>query len=384
MKLIETAKEIMIQFATDTGLLTIEKPPRRYLWTDAFAVCNFLELYRQTGDETWKESALKLVDQVHSILGRHREDDPRTGWISGLSEEEGKKHPTRGGLRIGKSMNERKPSELYDESLEWERDGQYYHYLTRWIHALNRTSRITNERVYNRWAAELAKSAHSGFVRKMPNGSKQLYWKMSIDLSYPLVPFMGQHDPLDGWVTYSQTKATAEDVALDEIPSLDSEIAEMAEIFSKKNLMTTDPLGIGGLLCDAFKIAQLIIRKGFSNNLLLGDLLEASLSGLKAYSADFSLDSPPEYRLAFRELGVAIGLHAFERLEMFIENNPEKIFEGLQSQLNGLKNYTGLCEKIESFWLKTYNRKAKSWTDLRDINRVMLATSLIPDGYINL
>ena len=48
--------------------------PRRYLWTDAFAVCNFLELYRHTSDE--KHLSLRLVDQVHSILGRHREDEP--------------------------------------------------------------------------------------------------------------------------------------------------------------------------------------------------------------------------------------------------------------------------------------------------------------------
>ncbi len=26
---------------------------RRYLWTDAFAVCNYLELFQRTRDETW-------------------------------------------------------------------------------------------------------------------------------------------------------------------------------------------------------------------------------------------------------------------------------------------------------------------------------------------
>jgi hypothetical protein len=91
-------REIMIEFATLTGLLsTGEVPPRRYLWTDAFAVCNFLELYRQTGDEIYRQLALRLVDQVHTVLGRHREDDSRTGWISGLDEHEGNRHPTRAG-----------------------------------------------------------------------------------------------------------------------------------------------------------------------------------------------------------------------------------------------------------------------------------------------
>ena len=106
-------------------------------------MCNFLELHRQTGDEEYKDLALRLVDQVHHVLGRHREDDTRTGWISGLSEEEGRRHPTAGGLRIGKGMNERNPREPYDERLEWDRDGQYYHYLTKWMHALNRVSRVT-------------------------------------------------------------------------------------------------------------------------------------------------------------------------------------------------------------------------------------------------
>ena len=32
---------------------------------------------------------------------------------------------------------------------------------------------------------------------------------MSIDLSYPLVPSMGQHDPLDGYITYLQLQSTA-------------------------------------------------------------------------------------------------------------------------------------------------------------------------------
>ena len=94
-------REIMTEFANLTGLSTAEKVPGRYLWTDAFAVCNFLELYRQTDEEKYKHLALRLVEQVHNILGRHREDDPRTGWISGLDEQEGKMHPTKGGLRIG-------------------------------------------------------------------------------------------------------------------------------------------------------------------------------------------------------------------------------------------------------------------------------------------
>ena len=174
------AIEIMTEFADLTGLTQEGKVPRRYLWTDAFAVCNFLDLYRQTGDDQYKDLALLLVDNTHNILGRHREDDSRTGWISGLDEREGEMHPTKGGLRIGKKMNERGLSDHFDESLEWDRDGQYYHYLTKWMHALNRVSRVTGDRTYNSWAIELVKTVHSRFVYVPSFGNQKLmYWKMS-------------------------------------------------------------------------------------------------------------------------------------------------------------------------------------------------------------
>ena len=167
--------EIMEDFARLTGLAPVGTQ-RRYLWTDAFAVCNFLELFRLTNNETFRELALQLVDQVHHSLGRHRADDPRTGWISGLDEQEGELHPTRGGLRIGKQLNERKPGEPPDESLEWDQDGQYYHYLTKWMHALNRVGRVTGNPTYTRWALELAQTAHTRFTY-VPSlgGRKKMY-----------------------------------------------------------------------------------------------------------------------------------------------------------------------------------------------------------------
>jgi len=140
-------REIMAEFDAVTGISS-GRNPRRYLWTDAFAVCNFLELYRQTDNPEYKHLALRLIDQVHKILGRHREDDQRKGWISGLHEQEGSSHPTRGGLRIGKKLNERRSGDPVDERVEWDRDGQYYHYLTKWMHALNRAGRVTGDSIW--------------------------------------------------------------------------------------------------------------------------------------------------------------------------------------------------------------------------------------------
>ena len=383
---ISIVKRMMTEFSDSTGLSTGEKSPRRYLWTDAFAVCNFLELYQRTGDDRWQNLALRLVDQVHYTLGRHREDDPRTGWISGHTEEEGRKHPTSGGLRIGKQMNERKPDDPYDDDLEWDRDGQYYHYLTKWMHALNRVSRSTGNSIFNVWAIELAKAAHSGFVHGLRSGSKRMYWKMSIDLSYPLVSSMGHHDPLDGLITYNQIQATAVELFNVSGPDLDAEIADMEVLCSGKNWATDDPLGIGGLLCNAYIILQLIVQGQFTETSLLQNLLESSLASLDTYMADRFLSYPVEYRLPFRELGMAIGLHAVERMEGLIEEKPDVLDKNhpIYSQIKRLGRFIRLGEVIENFWLDPQNRIAKTWTEHQDINSVMLATSRAPDGYLKL
>jgi hypothetical protein len=380
--------ELMMEYAGLTGLSPAGKDPRRYLWTDAFAVCNFLELYHQTADEKYRQLALRLVDQVHAILGRHRKDDARTGWISGLDEEEGKMHPTKGGLRIGKTMNERQPSVPVDEDLEWDRDGQYYHYLTKWMHALNRVSQVTGESVYNTWAMELAKTAHARFTYVPPSrGRKRMYWKMSIDLSYPLVESMGHHDPLDGFITYNQLQATAaEDSGKSPRPDLTAEIADMADICRGKSWTTDDPLGIGDLLCGACKVVQLIMNGNFVQTVLPGILLDSSLRGLESYARTNPLKLPAVYRLAFRELGLSIGLRAVKKVQGLIGQNPG-LFSGkhtLHARIEALMQYVPLTGKIEMFWLERANRESDSWTAHRDINMVMLATSLAPDGYLTL
>jgi hypothetical protein len=382
------ARELMTEFADETGLSS-ERTPRRYLWTDAFAVCNFLELYRQTGEEQYRRLALRLVDQVHHTLGRHREDDPRSGWISGLDAREGEKHPTLGGLRIGKSMNERRPSDPFDERLEWDRDGQYYHYLTKWMHALNRVGRVMEDGTYNLWARELAKTAHSRFTYvPVSGGRKRLYWKMSIDLSYPLVPSMGQHDPLDGLITYHQLQETA-DREFNKLggPNLHTEIAEMADICKGKTWVTDDPLGIGGLLCGAHKTALLIAHGSFTQTDLPATLLDAADAGLRSYAHQARVQLPADYRLAFRELGLAIGLRAVEKLRGLPGQNQgfsQGQHKQLRSRVASLLQYAPLGEAVERFWSESANRAADSWQAHRDINTVMLATGLAPDGFLAL
>jgi hypothetical protein len=291
-------------------------------------------------------------------------------------------------LRIGKGLNERGLRDPLDEDLEWDRDGQYYHYLTKWMHALNRVTRITGDSKYNTWAMELAKRAHASFVYSSSRGGpKRMYWKMSIDLSRPLVPSMGQHDPLDGFVTYNQLQATAaKDPEKSREKDLRSEISDMASICEGKSWATDDPLGIGGLLFDGCRVAQLIVSGNLEQARLLETLLESSLIGLNSFVKQNSLELPAGYRLAFREFGLSIGLRAVEKIRELTEQKSELLRkkDSLQLLLKTLSRYAGLREIIEKFWLEETNREIDSWIAHHDINRVMLATSLAPNGFLEL
>ena len=382
------AHEFMQDYASLTGLDPPGALPRRYLWTDAFSVCNYLEFFQKTHNETYRELALRLVDQVHHILGQHRDDDSHTGWISGLSLQEGELHPTSGGLRIGKSLPEREIFEPYNEQREWDRDGQYYHYLTKWMHALNCVSRVTGNPDYVTWAIELARTAHTGFTYLPSTGRrKKMYWKMSIDLTRPLVPSMGQHDPLDGLVTYNELQLTAtRDFGQSVQPVLVQEIADMTDICRGVRLATDDPLGIGGLLSDATRITQWTMQGGPVYAGLLETLFDSALVGLDSLTESGSLEHPARYRLAFRELGLSIGLAGVEKLPEWIGKNPN-LFDrtgSLHQQVQALLEYVPLREKIEQFWLDGKNRESSTWTGHQEINMVMLATSLAPDGFLGI
>ena len=96
----------------------------------------------------------------------------------------------------------------------------------------------------------------------------------------------------------------------------------MADICTGKSLITDDPLGLGGLLTGAFKIAQLVIAENFIKPELLETVAASSLIGLDSYVREASLKLPADYRLAFRELGLSIGLAGAERLKGLLEQYP--------------------------------------------------------------
>ena len=384
---IEEAAALMNAFAERTGLVA-ERPPRRYLWTDAFAVCNYLGLARTTGNQDYTERALRLIEQVHRTLGQHRDDDRRTGWISGLAGDDGERHPTRGGLRIGKQLPERGPHEPYDNRLEWDRDGQYFHYLTKWMYALDQVTRTTRQPRFNTWARELAETAFRAFTyQPSARESRRMYWKMSIDLSRAQVPSMGQHDPLDGYVSSLQLQATAAALPQpDAGPDLEDDTRQYALLMQRSEWTTADPLGLGGLLVDAWRVQQLMLQGAVPEAQLPERLLEAALTGLQHYARGSEPDQPAEYRLAFRELGLAIGLHAVERMQQATDQTARGSTASprLRTLLDALMQYVPLRDGIVTFWRNPEHRNATTWIEHRDINEVMLATSLAPDGFLML
>jgi hypothetical protein len=112
-------------------------------------------------------------------------------------------------------------------------------------------------------------------------------------------------------------------------------------------LATADPLGIGGLLVDTRRCRRLGMAE------LAHAVRSAAELGLRHHTA-----RPPAHaRLAFRELGLSIGLAA----------------DGSRPDLRA---------ELESHWLDPTHRRTPLYQEHADINDVMLATSLIPDGFL--
>ena len=381
------AARLMSEFARRTGLSPAAENPRRYLWTDAFAVCNFLELFQRTEDHQYSACATELIDQVHRVLGRYRDDDMRRGWISGLDDERGRYQPTVGGLRIGKPLRERDANEVIDERLEWERDGQYFHYLTKWMHALCQTDFVTSNHQYVRWAGELAETAFRAFARRSGSGEiRGVRWKMSTDLSRSFVPAMGLHDALDGYITFREVQyGIAKIQTHPEGNGLDQASKALLALCQDGDWTTDDPLGVGGLLFDACRLSQLIREEQLRELRLLEVVIKGCHQGLTLLLERGYLNWPVPHRLAFRELGLATGLRALPIITDAVEKN-WSTFENrpaLARTIDLLLQYESLSDEIVGLWLPRAQHQYEGWKAHEDINDVMLATAIIPDTFLS-
>lgn len=251
---------------------------RRYLWNDAFGVCNYLSLYKAERRPELLVQASALVQDVHSELGCVRNSRRQ---LDGASPDA----PTRGGLRIGKG----------DE----EEDGQYFHYLTKWMFALSRLGITSGDPKYLAWAIQLAETAHRSFVvRGRDDRALRMVWKLSVDLQHVAVSSEGNLDPFDGLVTYRLLQRQSDDKSV-----LQKEIADMQRLVERKlsggGFATNDALDAGEALW---------LAEWFPNEHWARELQRAAVRGLDAQFSAGVFERPPEYRLLFREMGAALGL----------------------------------------------------------------------------
>ncbi len=358
-------RQLMDDFLKRTGITGEHGGGRRYLWTDAFAVQCCFALARSAKDRKYLQHGLHLIDRVHNTLGKYRPDDSRTGWISGLSGEEGEKHPTAAGLRIGKKLPEKAAGSYSNPYKEMECDGQYFHYLTRWFNALTSAYQETGDEKYALWAVELIKVTRK-FVNK-DGGTVRLFWKMKTDLSEPSVNSMGMHDPLEGLLSILSSIAFAKkkEIALEEAER------DLQNICKDMSWYTSDALGIGGLLLNTVK-AALMVRNGqkLPKNIAPGKLLADSMDSLQAYLRNSPGPlQPAESRLPFRELGLSLGIYAI------IGMQKKLVLPDLD--VRPVENFFDLAEDLENFWLFPQHQEAQTWKNHHDINAVTLASSLL-------
>lgn len=369
------AQNLMQGFAERTGLTKENgQSNRRYLWTDSFAVLNFLALKKLQDDKTFEDFATDTIDKVHDHLGKFAPHDSREGWISGLPEETAQEHPTVKGLRIGKKLPERKEEDPINQRLEWERDGQYFHYHTRWIVALLKSGKYFDREKLIDQATELS-LAGSRFIKE-DQGRLNMYWKMSVDLSRPLIPRMGAHDPLEGLLCALQ----ARELSFSYDAEFDDYINKLERLCAQSDWGTDDALGIGGLLLNVIRAAELQEKIELPASIKPERLLRDAQQGLAAFHRLYSPNESANYRLAFRECGLSLGLRCLEgNLEFLKDHNLKPSIPS--------ETYS-LAEEIESFWLREENQKEATYTDHLDINEMSIAASLLaidqPDIYTRL
>ncbi|KAJ9625527.1 hypothetical protein H2203_004284 [Taxawa tesnikishii (nom. ined.)] len=253
----------------------------RYLWTDAFGVLNLITLSKETSHPHYLNYATSLTHTVHETLGRTRDLSSRLPGATDAS-------PLSGGLRIGK-----------EDAEGSDGDGQYHHYLTLWMFALNRLSVVTRDRNFNDQAVELAKAIHPRFVYNRDSARPRMVWKMSMDLSRPLVRSEGNLDPIDGYVVYKLLQQTAGGDVLKE------EIADYKKILDTKwrDYSSSDTLDLGMTLWTAHWFAG---DEEWASG--LANAAERDMRDL--FEEDRYLDHDIRRRLAFREFGTCLGIRA--------------------------------------------------------------------------
>ena len=310
----------------------------RYLWTDAFGVVGFITLFRETSSPMYLQLARRLVAAVHGVLGRERAG--ALARLPGATDAE----PLAGGLRIGKL-----------DARGADGDGQYHHYLTLWMFALNRLALAAGDAVYNDLAVQLARAIHPRFVVRGTSGLRMV-WKISTDMQHVLVPSEGHLDAATGFLIYHLLQRTSSALSphndnLSGPPPLQHEIDDYRTIMHREGKLrvSSDPLDLGmGLWMAHFfrgeeEWAAQLGRQGLAQ-------ARRAFGGMLSREA-----SSHRERLAFREFGACLGVECY----------------------GGDAEQQGLVDELVAFWERYAEQQEE---ELRPISQVMYAAALIPGG----
>ena len=193
---------------------------------------------------------------------------------------------------------------------------------------------------------------------------------------------MGHLDPLDGFVAMERLAATARRLGVDDA-ALAGESAMLRSICDLvPSWATLDPLGLGGLLVEASHLIDLVADGSLRLDSLLPRVLADALRSLEASSIEREVEEPAERRLAFRELGLAIGLRAIDSAETSIRDVPDR-FGGdadaawFLDHVDRIHRFRPLADRLEAAWLDPAAEASGRWNEHLDIDAVMLAASLV-------
>jgi len=215
----------------------------RYLWTDAFAVLAYQTLadsYKSRKNENeakkYRDAVEKLIAVVHDCLGKPRSEREKDGMTPCTISPTGYV-----GLRIGKEESRK----TTDYGMNC--DGQYWHYIDKWLFVLARTGHAEE-------GVRIAKSCFPYFFSSSKYGGGGIRWKLSVDASPPpsLPPVYGPNDDtLNALIVFSMLEKqnqSIDDKSDDESAELNlrDEIALLQNsLRNYKPQVTSDPLGWG-------------------------------------------------------------------------------------------------------------------------------------------
>ena len=248
---------------------------------------------------------------------------------------------------------------------------------------LQSLGQATGDHRWHTLAGDLAHGTCAAFVYEpFAGGTKRIHWKMSIDRMRPLVRSMGHLDPLDGFVALAEIQSSLD--AHDPAWSfLQVHVADLRRICWDIPAWTTvDPLSLGGLLSETSRLACLVAAGRHPNEPILERLAHDARRSLDAFAGADLLDRSIETRLAFRELGLSIGLQAIVPAHDAVQHHRDRFGEAwagsaLLAHLEAMVRHTALIGRIEETWLDPDAQETSAWHAHLDINAVMLALSLV-------